>query len=81
MSDLDERADRLEEIKDEIAELVCEARELLRDTAEESRAKGYWVGHIVCALDRNHGYLGSSMVTMQDTINALRGVDDEDEAA
>ena len=63
--------ERLGEIKEEIKELVREAVDLIRDTNEYERAKGYWYAHIVCALDDDHMYLGGSMVTMQRTIDAL----------
>lgn len=68
---MSEAIDRLNEIKDEIAELIAEARVLLRGTPEAHRAEAYWLAHIRCALDSDHGYLGGSMVTMQDTIDAL----------
>lgn len=70
-------ADRLEEIKAEFLELLEEATGLLRGTGEEERAKAYWLAHIRCALDDDHGYLGGSMCTMQDTIAALKGEEDE----
>ncbi len=63
--------DRLSEIKDEFAELLREVKDILRGTPEEERAKSYWLAHIRCALDNEHTYLGGSMVTMQDTIDAL----------
>ena len=40
-------------------------------------AKSYWLAHIVTALDKDHGYLGGSMGTMQDTIDALREGEEE----
>jgi len=56
----------LSEIKEQIAELVAQARRLLRGTTEYERADAYWLAHIEGALD-GHG----SIVTMQDTIDAL----------
>ena len=73
-------AQELQDIKDEIKELLDQARRLVRGTREEDRAKGYWFAHIRCALDDEHGYLGRSMITMQDTIDALRGDEEEDAA-
>ena len=66
-----ETIDRLSEIRCEIADLVAEARKLLRDTTETDRAKRTWLAHIRCALDNDHDDLGGSMVTMQDSIDAL----------
>jgi hypothetical protein len=71
-------SEELDAIRLEIKELLDNASRLVRGTREEERAKGYWIAHIRCALDKEHGYLGGSMVTMQDTIDALRG-NEEDE--
>ena len=69
---------RFEEIRDEIKELVYEARGMLpRNSIEYERAKSYWIPHILMALDSDHDYLGGSMFTMQDTINDLT-IEDED---
>jgi hypothetical protein len=63
---------RLQDIKDEIKELVYEAQDLIpRDTIEFSRAKSYWLPHILMALDKDHDYLGGSMFTMQETVDDL----------
>lgn len=70
-------ADRLEEIKDEIKNLITEALHLMKpDERIHDRARAYWYAHIVMALDKDHMYLGGSMVTMQDTIDEIR--EDED---
>ena len=66
-----EELERLAEIKDEIKELIGEAVEMTDGTSEEARARSYWYAHIVGALDSDHGYLGGSMMTMQDSIDAL----------
>lgn len=64
--------ERLQQIKDTIKELVYEARDLLpRNTIENTRAKSYWIPHILMALDTEHDYLGGSMCTIQETINDL----------
>ena len=65
--------ERMQEIKEEIKTLLDEVTHMIRGTSEEDRAKAYWSAHIRTALDEDHGYLGSSMVTMQDTIDALAG--------
>ena len=67
---------RLSEIKDEIKHLMGEAREIVEHSGNESawaRAKSYWYGHILTALDKDSEYMGSSMVTMQDTIDEMGG--------
>jgi hypothetical protein len=46
---------------------------ILRGTPEEERARAYWWAHIRCALDDEHEFLGRSMFTMRDTIEALEG--------
>lgn len=75
----DEVATALEEIKADMDELLRKAERALRGSSEESCAKGYWWAHIRTALDKEHGYLGGSMTTMQDTIDTLREDEDEDE--
>jgi len=70
-SELRDKAYRLEEIKEEIWELLREAKELLRGTRAESRAKAYWVAHMVMGITREHSYLGRSMCCMEDTIEEL----------
>ena len=66
-------AHRLSEIKDQIKELMEEARSILEQGNERVwfRAKSYWYAHIITALDKDHMYLGGSMTTMQDTIDEL----------
>lgn len=67
-------AERLSEIKEEIKELMHEVKSLLgRNDGVWARAKAYWYAHIITALDKEHDYMGSSMTTMQDTINELGG--------
>jgi chromosome segregation ATPase len=72
---------RLEEIKDEIKELLAEAKQIVRkqNRHEWESASGYWYSHILCALDDDHDYLGGSMSTMQDTIDTLNGEDEADD--
>lgn len=79
---------RLEQIRDEIKELVYEAKQLMRDEGgiAYERAKSYWVPHILGALDKENEYCGGSMINMQDSIDELpdgagavcEGCEDED---
>jgi len=72
---------RMEEIKDEMKELLDEAQDIVKDffnrgTSYE-RAKAYWIAHIRVDLDKDNEYLSGSMCNMEDTINEMRGGDDE----
>ena len=72
---------RLTEIKEKIKELVNEAEELISENDYvSSRAKSYWIPHLLMALDNDHNYVGGSMCTMQDTIDELEedDIDEED---
>lgn len=65
-------ADELSEIKEQIKQLTYEAMELVpRDAASHGRAKSYWFPQILQALDGESEYMGSSMHSMQDTIEEL----------
>tara|TARA_B100001057_G_scaffold475028_1_gene541356 strand:+ start:82 stop:351 length:270 start_codon:yes stop_codon:yes gene_type:complete len=68
---------RLKEIKEQIKELLEEAINLVPDH-ERARAKCYWYAHISMALDEDHGYLGSSMYSMQDTIKEFDEAEEEE---
>jgi hypothetical protein len=69
---------RFEEIIGEIKELLEEAIDLVPEHAR-SRAEAYWFAHISMALDEDHGYVGSSMCSMQDTLEEFDYEDEEDE--
>ena len=68
---------RFEEIIGEIKELLEEAFDLVPEHARD-RAESYWFAHISMALDEDHGYVGSSMCSMQDTAEEF-DYEDEDE--
>tara|TARA_Y200000002_G_scaffold382867_1_gene401764 strand:+ start:3011 stop:3238 length:228 start_codon:yes stop_codon:yes gene_type:complete len=67
-----------EEIKHQIKELLEEAIRLVPDS-EEARARSYWYSQIVTALDDDHEYMGSSMCSMQDTIDEWHDGEEDDE--
>jgi len=67
-----------EEIKMQIKELLEEAFDLV-PTHARARAESYWYSQIIVALDDDHGYLGGSMCSMQDTINEWHDGDDDEE--
>ena len=57
-----------------------EAGSLVDMTDERDAARAYWIGHILGALDNESEYMGGSMTTMQDSIDAIReGGDSEDD--
>ena len=76
-------ADELREIKEQMLELLSDAQTVLREAPEivKARAEAYWRAHIRCAIDNEHGYLGRSMVTLQDTIDELEGAGDGDKSS
>jgi hypothetical protein len=73
--DREEAAEILLDAKEAIEEALEQARTALRAVDDDfpyEQADAYWLAHIRTALDREHGYLSGSMVTMQDTIDALQ---------
>jgi hypothetical protein len=72
-------AEELEEIQGQMLDLLGMAKNAVSGTPEASSAESYWIAHIEMALSNDHGYLGGSMTTMQDTIDALRAGADEDD--
>ena len=63
---------RLTEIKEEILDLLHEAVSLVRGTPEEQRAN-HWYATVCTALDKDNTQGNDSTITMQETIDALRG--------
>ena len=72
------RSNDLRAIKDEIADLVVDAADIVRDTPEAGRANAYWIAHIRAALGALDDIEDLSGVapTMQDTIDALAREED-----
>lgn len=71
--------ERFEEIMEEIKSLVEEAYRGLPNRFEKDRAKAYWYGHIMTAVDKNNDFIGGSMATMEDSLNSFCDEDDEEE--
>ncbi len=72
--DRQEIVDELGEIQSQILELVEQARALLRNNELQGalmRAESYWIAQVITAISNNHGYLGKSMVSLQDTIEEI----------
>ena len=77
--DRQEIVDELGEIQSQILELVEQARALLRRNELQGalmRAESYWIAHVTTAISNNHGYLGKSMVSLQDTIDEIKDAED-----
>jgi len=80
-SENEEIAEQLYQIKEEIKDLMDNARNLLRGTDAEDSAESYWIPHIFMALDDEHDWLGGSMHSLQDSIDELSGGDEEDDGS
>lgn len=74
-----EAIERLTEIKEQMLELLEEAKDLLPEGMTKERAKCYWYAHIKTAILKEHEYLGGSLVTVDDTISELGEDSEEDE--
>ncbi|MGH1515543.1 hypothetical protein [Ralstonia solanacearum] len=79
------RTDVVEELNDiqqQMLDLIENARGLLKAGGFGSaldRAEDYWIAHITMAISDDHGYLGRSGCTLQDTIEEIESGEDEDE--
>lgn len=74
-----EITERLTEIKEQMLELLDEAKDIIPEGMAKERAKCYWYAHIKTALLKEHEYLGGSLVTMDDTINEISEEESEEE--
>ena len=70
---------RFEEIIGEIRELLDEALDLVPEGLTRSRAESYWYAHMIVNVTEDHGYMGGSMCSMQDTLEEFDEEDEEDE--
>ncbi|MCK4120548.1 hypothetical protein G7939_04655 [Ralstonia solanacearum] len=73
--------EELTEIKEQMLELIENARGLLKSGGFGSaldRAEDYWIAHLTMAISDDHGYLGRSGCTLQDTIEELESGEDEE---
>jgi len=73
--------ERLEELKDTIYEALNEMEKILREVAPEEliRARAYWMAHIDGALENRGNWLGGSMISYIDTIEALEEMTEMEE--
>ena len=70
---------RFEEIIGEIKELLEEAFDLVPEGSARARAKSYWYGNMIVNVDEDHGFMGSSMCSMQDTLEEFDEYEEEEE--
>ena len=69
---------RFEEIMCEIKELLDEAIYLVPPHAR-SRAESYWYSHMLTSVDSDNGYMGQSMCSMEDSLEAIKDAEDEED--
>ncbi len=64
----------LEEMREQVKEMIDNARRLLRhaDDLTRRRAESGWVAQIQMALDHEHHWMARASVTMQETIEDMR---------
>lgn len=74
-----EAVDRLMELVDEIYEVMDEMKQILSEVApdELERAERFWMAHIDGALQNREGWLGGSLISFEDTVNAIEEMDEE----
>ena len=74
---------KLEMLQEAMLELLGVAREILGgmegNAMAYERADAYWLAHIEMALKKETMYLGGSMMTMEDTIEEVRGGGNEED--
>jgi hypothetical protein len=73
--------ERLIEIKEQMLELLDEAKDIIPEGMTKKRAEAYWYAHIKTAILKDHEYLGGSLVTMEHTINELEEEDEDGDEA
>ena len=76
---MSEDKNRFEEIICEIRGLLDEALELVPDGIARSRAESYWYGNMIVNVTDDHGYMGGSMCSMQDTLEEFDEIDEDEE--
>ena len=76
-----EAAERLSELADEIYDKLDEMEDILSEVAPEEleRARLYWMAHIRGALLSRQGWMARSVISLEDTLEALEDEEYEDE--
>jgi len=72
-----EAARRLKELAEEIYDTLAEMEDILEAVAPEEleRAEVYWMAHIDGALLSRKGWMGGSVISLEDTLIALEEED------
>ena len=72
-----EAARRLRELAEEIYDTLAEMEDILEEVAPEEleRAEVYWMAHIDGALLNRKGWMGGSVISLEDTLEALEEED------
>jgi len=78
---MSEDKNRFEEIIGEIRELLDEALDLVPEGFARSRAESYWYGNMIVNVTDDHGYMGGSMCSMQDTLEEFEEEEEDEEDA
>jgi hypothetical protein len=76
-----ELADELREIQAQMLECLDQAKRLIAQSGQDmtlQRAEAYWLAHARIALTNDHGYLGGSMCSMEDTIEEIEGASEDE---
>jgi len=68
-----EAAEELRTLAYEIYDTLKEMKDILREVAPEElrRAEAYWMVHIDGALLNLQGWMGGSLISLEDTLTAL----------
>ena len=76
-----EAARRLREIAEEIYDMLEEMEDILREVAPEEfeRARLYWMAHIRGALLSRPRWMARSVISLEDTLEALEEGEVEEE--
>lgn len=80
-TEIREAIERLEELKETIYEALNEMKEILKEIAPDQyeTAESYWLAHIDGALENRGQWLGGSLISYIDTIEALEEMMEEEE--
>ena len=67
----------IEELAEEMYELLEQMKNILEEVAPEElyQAENYWMSHIDGALFNRTQILGGSLISAQDTVDSLKGLD------
>ena len=81
---ISEDLEHLEELKEALESTLFDIESIINGCSNnqiKARAKSYWIAHIKQAISNDNDYLGTSMCTLQDTINEIReeGLEDDKE--